>query len=104
MNTKWSMGPVKRCQRPLLNRCFQKRPESAELICGIAGTRSAWKQTMQTESFFGLPIDTGKRSSREVEEFKVHPNAIKSLGVGECVVVRKYPQASACRIKIAFNR
>ncbi|MBL7687964.1 MAG: TraM recognition domain-containing protein [Bdellovibrionaceae bacterium] len=83
---------------------LQKRPESAELICGIAGTRSAWKQTMQTESFFGLPIDTGKRSSREVEEFNVHPNTIKSLSVGDCVVVRKYPQASACRIKIAFNR
>lgn len=83
---------------------LQKRPESAELICGIAGTRSAWKQTMQTESFFGLPIDTGKRSSREVEEFNVHPNTIKSLSVGDCVVVRKYPYACASRIKIAFNR
>ena len=82
---------------------LQKRPESAELISGVAGTRSAWKQTMQTESFLGLSIDTGKRSSREVEEFNIHPNTIKSLSVGDCVVVRKYPQAGASRIKIAFD-
>ena len=59
---------------------------------------------MQTESIFGLPIDTGKRSSREVEEFNVHPNTIKSLSVGDCVVVKKYPEAGASRIKISFNR
>ncbi len=58
---------------------------------------------MQTESFFGLPIDTGKRSSREVEEFNMHPNTIKSLSVGDCVV-KKYPEAGASRIKISFNR
>ena len=72
---------------------LQKRPESAELISGIAGTRTAWKETRQTERFFGLQIDTGKRSKREVEEFNVHPNVIKSLGVGRCVKVSKYPKS-----------
>jgi conjugal transfer pilus assembly protein TraD len=79
---------------------LQKRPESAELISGIAGTHTAWKETRQTESFLGIPIDTGKRSTREVEEFNLHPNVVKSLGVGECVVVRKYPRATAEGIAI----
>ncbi|MBN8540788.1 MAG: TraM recognition domain-containing protein [Deltaproteobacteria bacterium] len=83
---------------------LQKRPESAELISGIAGTRTAWKETRQTESFAGISIDTGKRSSREVEEFNVHPNVVKSLGVGECVVVRKYPSARATRLTIGLPR
>lgn len=66
---------------------LQKRPESAELISGIAGTRTAWKETRQTESFLGVTIDTGKRTTREVEEFNVHPNVVKSLGIGICVKV-----------------
>lgn len=82
---------------------LQKRPESAELISGVAGTRATWKQTKQTESFFGFPIDTGKRSTREVEEFNVHPNTIKSLGVGECVAVRKYPKSISERIRVRPN-
>jgi hypothetical protein len=81
---------------------LQKRPESAELISGIAGTRTAWKETKQTERFFGLQIDTGKRSKREVEEFNIHPNVIKSLGVGRCVVVRKYPKSRAEVVKVKF--
>lgn len=83
---------------------LQKRPESAELIGGIAGTRTAWKETRQTESFLGIPIDTGKRSTREVEEFNVHPNVVKSPGVGECVVVRKYPFAHTTKLTIGFPR
>jgi conjugal transfer pilus assembly protein TraD len=79
---------------------LQKRPESAELISGIAGTKKVWKETKATEKFLGIEIDSGKRSTREVEEFRIHPNTIKSLGVGECVVVRKYPRASAGRVKV----
>lgn len=74
---------------------LQKRPESAELISGIAGTRQTWKETKQTERFFGLQIDTGKRSKREVEEFQVHPNVVKSLPVGRCVKVSKYPKSKS---------
>ncbi|MDZ4055500.1 MAG: TraM recognition domain-containing protein, partial [Polynucleobacter sp.] len=79
---------------------LQKRPESAELISGIAGTKKVWKQTKATERFLGIEIDTGKRSQREVEEFNVHPNVVKTLRVGECVRVGKYPRSRAALIKI----
>lgn len=82
---------------------LQKRPESAELICGIAGTRTVRKETMQTESFLGLFIETGKRSSRDTEEFKIHPNTVKSLNVGECVFVRKFPTATVGKITVTFS-
>ena len=82
---------------------LQKRPESAELISGIAGTKKVWKETKATERFFGLQIDTGKRSKREVEEFNIHPNVVKSLGVGECVVVRKYPRSRAEVVRVRLN-
>jgi conjugal transfer pilus assembly protein TraD len=79
---------------------LQKRPESAELISGIAGTRTAWKETRQIESILGFPMDTGKRSSREVEVFNIHPNAVKGLRIGECVAIRKMPMPNSERIQI----
>ena len=74
---------------------LQKNPESAEMIAGIAGTRQVKKETIQTEKFFFVDIPSGVKSVREVEEFKIHPNQIKSLGVGRCVCVKKYPRARA---------
>lgn len=79
---------------------LQKRPESAELISGTAGTRKVWKTTKSTDRIFGFEIDTGKRSKREVEEFYVHPNEIKSLRVGRCVRVGKYPFARVRTINV----
>ncbi len=79
---------------------LQKRPESAELISGIAGTRKVWKTTRATERMLGIEIDTGKRSKREVEEFNVHPNEVKSLGVGSCIRVSKYPRSNARSVKV----
>jgi hypothetical protein len=79
---------------------LQKRPESAELISGIAGTKKVWKETKATEKFLGIEIDSGKRSKREVEEFNVHPNVIKSLGVGRCVRISKYPHSRSAILQI----
>lgn len=74
---------------------LQKRPESAEIISGMAGTRTVWKTTKQTERFGFFEIDSGKGSKREVEEFIIHPNLVKSLRVGKCVCIKKYPEARA---------
>lgn len=74
---------------------LQKRPESAEMIAAIAGTRKAWKETMQSSKMLWFDVPTGNKSLREVEEFHIHPNIIKSLKVGKCVVVKKYPRAQA---------
>lgn len=74
---------------------LQKRPESAELISSVAGTKKVWKETMRSERMLFFDIKTGDKSLREVEEFNIHPNVIKSLKVGECVSVKKYPFASS---------
>lgn len=80
---------------------LQKRPESAELISAMAGTKKSWKETVQSEKFFGIDIPTGTKSLREVEEFNIHPNLVKSLRVGKCVAVKKYPKARAYLVNVA---
>lgn len=76
---------------------LQKLPESAELLSGIAGTRAAIKTTTSTN----LVTKEQSISEREVEEFQVHPNVFKNeLGVGECVIIRKYPKSSIERVSI----
>lgn len=79
---------------------LQKRPESAEIISGMAGTRKAWKKTVQTERMWLLDVPSGKNSLREVEEFVIHPNLVKSLKVGRCVCVKKYPESRAYLINV----
>ena len=79
---------------------LQKRPESAEMISGIAGTKKVWKTTYQTERMLFMEVNTGKGSQREVEEFNIHPNLIKSLRVGLCVCVKKYPEAKSYLVKV----
>lgn len=79
---------------------LQKRPESAEMISGIAGTRTVWKHTKQTERFGFFEIESGNGSKREVEEFMIHPNLIKTLRVGKCVCIKKYPQSRAYLVDV----
>lgn len=79
---------------------LQKRPESAELISGVAGTRKVWKKTLQTDSILGIEIETGYRSKREADEFNVHPNEVKSLKVGRCVRVSKYPCSTTKTLRV----
>lgn len=74
---------------------LQKNSESAEMISGMAGTRTVWKTTMQTERVWFFEMESGRGSKREVEEFLIHPNLIKNLPVGRCVCVKKYPCARA---------
>jgi len=80
---------------------LQKRPESAETIAGIAGTKSAWKTTKQTERVWLFDIETGGGSKRQVEEFYIHPNVIKSLGVGQCVCIKKYPESRSYLVGVS---
>jgi type IV secretory pathway TraG/TraD family ATPase VirD4 len=80
---------------------LQKRPESAEIISGMAGTQTVWKQTKQTERFGFFELESGGGSKREVEELVIHPNLIKSLRVGKCVCVKKYPTARAYIVEVS---
>ena len=79
---------------------LQKRPESAELICGIAGTRRVKVVTHQFDSKFFVRIPTGMQSEKEVDEFIIHPNVVKSLRVGECVRVSRYPKSNAVKMRV----
>lgn len=76
---------------------LQKNPESAERIASLAGTKTVLKRTRQlAEQAFLLWTEkqyTGVESEREVEEFVIHPNLIKRMTRGECVIVGKYPNA-----------
>jgi type IV secretory pathway TraG/TraD family ATPase VirD4 len=72
---------------------LQSVPESADAIASRAGTKTVWKETNRAQRFWFFTVKTGDKSLREVEEFNVHPNVIKSLRVGECVVVKKYPHS-----------
>lgn len=62
---------------------------------GVAGTRAVWKETHQADSMAGFNLKSGKKSLQEVEECVVHSNKIKSLPVGRCVCIKKYPRACA---------
>jgi len=64
----------------------QNMPASAELVAAIAGTRGAWITTQQTHApAAGLLTGLGSRSRGR--EYVVHPDTIKSLDVGEFVVI-----------------
>jgi conjugal transfer pilus assembly protein TraD len=62
---------------------------SAERIADALGTRTALKQTVQRDRRRLLSSDTGLRSEREVEQYRVSPNVIRSLGRGEAIVWRR---------------
>lgn len=80
---------------------LQKLPDSSELIAGIAGTRKTREVTEQAETdwLFG-ERKTGMKSIKEVDEFVIHPNVIRSFGVGECVMVQKYPSSKSAVVRV----
>ncbi len=80
---------------------LQKLPDSSALIAGITGTKRTKEVTEQAKSnwLFG-DEKTGMKSIKEVDEYVIHPNTIRSLTVGECVMVGKYPTSSAAVVKV----
>ncbi|MGE3760131.1 MAG: TraM recognition domain-containing protein, partial [Pseudobdellovibrionaceae bacterium] len=80
---------------------LQKMPDSSELIAGVAGTRKTREVTEQAETdwLFG-ERKTGMKSIKEVDEFVIHPNVIRSLNVGECVMVQKYPSSKSAVVRV----
>lgn len=80
---------------------LQKRPESAELISGIAGTRRVKEVTRQFDAKMILRFATGMQSEKEVDEFVVHPNKVKSLAIGEYIAISKLPENKPRVLKTA---
>ena len=65
----------------------QRVSAAAKVFSDAIGTLEAKKQTFRIED--GQEQDLG--SQRQVEEFVVHPNILKNLGVGQCILLRHYP-------------
>lgn len=79
---------------------LQKRPDSAELIAGVAGTQPLTEETVQTNRALFVDMATGMKSRKTVEGFVIHPNVVKRLRVGSCVCVKKYPKSAAYLIQV----
>ncbi|MDE2511585.1 MAG: TraM recognition domain-containing protein, partial [Elusimicrobia bacterium] len=63
--------------------CFKTpAPEDAEFWSAALGTYKTFKDTERYKRSFLGTMGTGEVSRREVEEFKVHPNLLKSLSPG----------------------
>ncbi len=79
----------------------QTRGEAADAIARDIGSRLAWKETVQVEDDWdvlgGLHAASGVGSLREVDEFILHPNEIKSLPQGGAYLVVKIPTGSINR-------
>jgi type IV secretory pathway TraG/TraD family ATPase VirD4 len=79
----------------------QDVPTSAQTIAQIIGTETVWEHTYQTGT---RPLlgrhDTGRGTRRQIEQFRVHPNEIKTLPTGHAVLITKLPAASARTVRV----
>jgi conjugal transfer pilus assembly protein TraD len=76
---------------------------SAQTIAQMAGTERVWEQTLQMRGLFGSP-GASRGSRRQVEQFIVHPNEIKTLQTGQLVMLTKTPSAQATRVRVSRSR
>jgi type IV secretory pathway TraG/TraD family ATPase VirD4 len=78
-------------------------PDTCEYFSRSLGTETAEKTTeRQTSGVLG-ETRTGEGSVREVEQFKFHPNEIRSLGTGEGIVA--IPHFTGVKVaKLRFQR
>ncbi len=65
----------------------QRMQDAAELISHSIGTIESTKKTVRVED----NQEQSMGSQRDVEELVVHPNIIKNLNVGQCVLFRQQP-------------
>jgi type IV secretory pathway TraG/TraD family ATPase VirD4 len=79
-------------------------PKSAEHFSKIIGTKQATKTTERRKISLFRNQGTGDVSSRDVEQFVVHPNCFKKeLGVGEAIMIIPHERGSKS-LKIKFDR
>lgn len=67
----------------------QNDSQSAEHASQLAGTHTVTKRTRQVESTMLSVVNTGLGSERDVEEFVIHPNTIRSLQAGRAAIIRE---------------
>jgi hypothetical protein len=79
----------------------QDVPSSAQTVAQMVGTEKAWEETERIGATLlrGYPSDRGTR--RQVEQFVVHPNEIKSLPTGDAVLISKLRGGKARIVRVA---
>jgi conjugal transfer pilus assembly protein TraD len=82
----------------------QDVPGSAQTIAQMAGTVKVWEPTYRIGRGPLGRYDTSRGTRRQVEQFIVHPNEIKSLRTGHAVVISKLPRATARTVRVAPPR
>jgi hypothetical protein len=82
----------------------QDVPASAQLVAQMTGTESVWEETRQIGGPWLGGYETGRGTRREVEQFVVHPNEVKTLRPGEAVVITKVPTAGVSIVGITAPR
>ena len=65
----------------------QDVPASAHTIAQMTGTEKVWDHTYQLAGGILGRYDTSRGTRRQVEQFVVHPNEIRSLRTGHAVVI-----------------
>ena len=83
---------------------IQKSPESAERVSNLAGTRATLARTRQVVEEQGIFWNdkkySGVESERETYEYHIHPDTIKNLSRGQCVMVGKIPHAWHAKVSV----
>ena len=86
------------------NTPFVELKNISKYFAKVIGTMKGEKFTERTKKSFWSNESTGDGSTREVEEFIVHPNRFKSeLGVGEAIMVIPHDAGSKA-ISIKFQK
>lgn len=81
----------------------QAVPDAAEALASVGGTQEAWEHTHKVSDGAGLRIgwdETGERARRLTDQFRAHPNAIKSLAQGEAILVTQRPSFAVRRVAV----
>jgi hypothetical protein len=73
---------------------------SATMISQLAGTEWVWQETETVRGLFARP-GLGRGTRRMVERPVVHPNEIKTLGVGEMTMIAKLPRTRIERVRVS---
>jgi conjugal transfer pilus assembly protein TraD len=77
----------------------QDVPASADIVAQMAGTHTIWVETQQIRSVLA-PAGASRGTRRQEERYIVHPNEIKTLEVGQAVVLSKLPSARVDRVRV----
>jgi type IV secretory pathway TraG/TraD family ATPase VirD4 len=82
----------------------QEVPGSAQAIAQMAGTEKRWEETRQIGGPLLGRYETGRGTRRQVEQFIVDPNQIKSLRTGDAVLISKLAGTRPRTVRVARPR